>query len=98
MSCSNALLVSLWRVYSTTTLAYGFARAVTWAYDGNSRYYNKKTGEFELKEMLLVDKIGRVANSTISAVFIWPILIGEDLTRLECAVKGKDPAEYKYSR
>ena len=95
---SYKMLLLFTRVYMHTTLAYGFARAITYDYKGSSRYFNGKTGEYEEKEMLLIDNIGRISSSTLAAWCVWPIMLGEDLTRLECAARGKDPAEYKTSR
>ncbi len=45
--------------------------------------------------MLLADKVGRIAGNTCVALIVWPGLLGEDLARLECAVKGKDVREYQ---
>ena len=89
------ILLRCWHIYTNTTLAYGFTRAVTWDYSGTSLYHNKKTDKYEHKEMLLVDKIGRVSWRTFAAVVAWPMMVGEDLARLECRLTGKDPAEYK---
>ena len=90
-----SILHNFARVYFNTTLVYGFTRAVTYDYKRSKRYYNQKTGEYEQKEMLLIDKIGTISGNTLAAVAVWPVMLGEDLARLECAVKGKDPAEYK---
>jgi hypothetical protein len=49
----------------------------------------------ETKEMLLVDKIARITGKTCAALIVWPHMMVEDLTRLECAVKGKDIREYQ---
>ncbi len=81
------------RVYVNTALAYGFARAVTYNYESSKRYHNDKRGEE--KEMLLVDKLGTIAGKTVSAIFLWPGMLGNDLARLECAVKGKDWKDYR---
>jgi hypothetical protein len=82
------------KVYFNTCLAYGFARSVTYDYKGTKKYYNQSTCEREEKDMLLVDKIGRTAGNTCAALIMWPGMLGEDLARLECAVKGKDIREY----
>ena len=88
-------LLRYWHIYTNTTMAYGLTRAVTWEYDGKCRYLNKKTDMYELKEMLLIDKIGRVSWGTLAAVFAWPVMVVEDLSRLECRLTGKDINEYK---
>lgn len=83
------------RVYVNTCLSYGFTRSVTYDFKDTKKYYNRNTGELEKKDMLLVDKIGRISRQTFAAVFLWPGMLGEDLARLECAVKGKDVREYQ---
>jgi len=81
--------------YVKSTFLYGFGRAVTYEYEGTGKYWNKKLERSETKEMLILDKIGRVMGKSFSAIFVWPFLLGEDLFRLECHVRGKDIEEYK---
>jgi hypothetical protein len=85
----------VFRAYVNTCLAYGFTRSVTYDYKGTKKYYNRNTCEREEKDMLLVDKIGRITGGTCAALIMWPGMVGEDLARLECAVKGKDVREYQ---
>jgi hypothetical protein len=82
------------RLYLKGTALYGFTRAVTWEYEGKKEYYNARTREFETKEKLIVDKAAGIAGGTFSAYFAWPYMLGDDLTRLECAVKDRDAREY----
>ena len=88
------LAVKAVRVYVQSVAVYGFTRAVTWDYAGSKEYYNARTHEYEIKEKLLVDKAWCVLDGTFSAYFAWPFMLGDDLTRLECAVKGRDAREY----
>jgi hypothetical protein len=92
-----AMMRAVLRMYVTSTMAYGFTRAVTYAYESSKRYYKGKTGECETKERLLVDKIGTISGMTVTvaAILVWPGMLGEDLARVECLVKGKDPKEYQ---
>ncbi len=68
---------------------------MTYDYQSTKKYYNKITYESEVKDMLLVDKIGRISGNTCAALIAWPAMLGEDLAKLECAVKGKDVKEYQ---
>ena len=88
-------LVSFFRLYTNTFLTYGFARAITYDYEGQKKYYNDITREFELKDMLLVDKVASISGKTCVALLVWPGMLYLDLIRLECAVRRKDPTEYK---
>ena len=83
------------RAYIGTTMAYGFARSATYAYEGTKTYHNENTDRYAVKERLLVDKVGRVACYTAVAPFAWGSFVWEDLATLECLAKGKDPREYK---
>jgi len=82
------------RVYLKSTALYGFTRAVTWNYEGKKEYYNSTTHRYETKEKLIVDKAVSVLGGTFAAYFSWPSMLCDDLTRLECAVKGRDAGEY----
>ncbi len=81
--------------YLGSTMLYGFGRAVTYDYEGTKKYFNKKNERYELKEMLLLDKIGSVLFKSIVTITVWPFMLGEDLARLECHLCGKDIKEYK---
>ena len=89
------LLYKAARVYLHTCLAYGFTRSVTYDYKGTKRYSNEVTDRREEKDMLLVDKIGRITGQSCAALILWPAMLGEDLARLECAVRGKNAKEYQ---
>ena len=80
-----------------TTLAYGFTRAVTYNYEGKQRYYNAKTGNYELKDRLLIDQFGSVMAGSFAAIFLWAPMVGQDLAKLECKLRGKDIREYENS-
>ena len=82
------------RVYAMITLSYGLVRSVSYDYNGKKEYHNRKTKEYVIKDMLLTDKIGRITGSAAAAMIVWPSMLGEDLARLECKVRGKDIEEY----
>ena len=89
-----SLALKVVKIYMKGTALYGFTRAVTWDYQGKKEYYNAKTHQYETKEKLLVDKAYGVVGGTFAAYFAWPIMLGDDLVRLECAAKGRDAREY----
>ncbi len=82
-------------MYVSTTLAYGFTRAVSYKYENSKEYYNSNTFRCETKEKLLVDKIGSIVHGSFTAISLWPSMLREDLKQLECAMTGKDMSEYK---
>ena len=89
------LFVRIARIYFNTTCLYGFVRATTYDYQGVIEYYNENKSKFELKDMLLVDKIGRISRHTLAAPVTWPVMLGEDAMRFECFMRGRDPREYQ---
>jgi hypothetical protein len=94
-SSTMPLFVRRLVTYVYATAAYGFVRSTTYDYDRKKLYFNSQTQKSEVKEKLLIDKCGGVAIGTLSAISIWPIMLGGDIARLECAVRGKDPREYQ---
>ncbi len=98
MSSAVASFVKRASNYVCVTAGYGFMRSVTYDYSGTKEYFNTKKYAIETKQMLLTDQLGRITSRTLTAVFAWPWMLGEDLTRLECTVRGKDSAEYGVER
>jgi hypothetical protein len=82
------------KYYASATLLYGFVRSVTYDFKPTGEYYNWKTHSYETKDILLVDCVKRVTANTAAAVTVWPLMLNDDIVRLECAVYGKDPREY----
>jgi hypothetical protein len=80
--------------YACGTVMYGFIRSTTYDYKKTERYFNEKTRSFEVKEMLYVDKAGRVLFNSLAAVTVWPFMVLDDFKRLECKVRGVDSEEY----
>ena len=97
MPINVKLLTTVIRAYVNTTMAYGFTRAVTYNYEGQQRYYNAKTGIYELKDRLLIDKFGTVMAGSLAAIFMWAPMLWQDLAKLECKLTGKDAREYESS-
>ena len=84
--------------YVSGTLLYGFVRSVTYDFEAKERYWNERQRSYETKDMLFVDTLGRIASKTLSAVVMWPVMLGEDFACLECAMYKKDPDEYGIKR
>jgi len=80
--------------YVSSTLLYGFVRSVTYDFEAKKKYWNENRRSYEIKDRLLVDNLGRIASKTLSAVVMWPVMLGDDFACLECAMYDKDPAEY----
>ena len=91
-----AIFKRLWNIYLGSTMAYGFARAVTYDRESTGLYHNKKTDRGEVKEMLVIDQVWRVMGMTCSTAVLWPFLLGNDLSRLECVMRGKNYEEYRW--
>lgn len=94
MNFPNTPFMKGMRVYTMLTFSYGLVRSISYDYCGKKEYHNRKTKEYVIKDMLLTDKIGRITGSAAAAMIVWPSMLGEDLARLECKVRGKDAEEY----
>ena len=78
------------KIYLRTTCAYGLVHAIQWTWSRTTNLYNTHGR----REFLHVDKLLLVGLNTVSAPFIWPLLLRADLIRLECLVRGKPVGEY----
>ena len=86
------------RRYVGVTLSYGAMRALTYEYDGTQNYYDSTKDKFETKPMLWSHTLGRAMSHSVAAVTVWPVMLGKDLARLECLLRGLDHATYHSGR
>jgi hypothetical protein len=86
-------LSSLWNRYLGCTMAYGLAHAVPFVWSYKTSLYRKHYND-PLRELLLVDKVGLVFATTVTAPILWPFLLREDMIRLECFACGKPVSDY----
>jgi hypothetical protein len=83
----------LLQIYINVTCAYGLAHAIPYVWSYKTSLYNTLYTETK-REMLLVDKVGLVVANTVTAPFMWPFLLREDLIRLECFARGRPAQDY----
>jgi hypothetical protein len=76
------------KYYCVITFAYGAVHAIRELWSFKTYYKNKK------QEMALVDKLSMGVGMTGSAYFLWPVLLRQDLIRLECLLRGKSVTDY----
>jgi hypothetical protein len=83
------------KCYLWVTCAYGLAHSVqdVWALKTNL-YGSHVSKPDNLREMMLVDKFVVVVMGTVSSSVLWPLLLRDDLIRLECLVRGKQVKDY----
>jgi hypothetical protein len=81
------------RIYIQCTCLYGLLHAIPQCWSYRTRMYSRSYSE-EAKEVLLVDKAILMAAHAVSAPVIWPLLLRDDLIRLECLARGKPAGEY----
>lgn len=80
-------------LYLGITQAYGLVHAISGVWSYKTSLYNTKYDEPK-RELLLVDKVGLVVANTVTAPFLWPFLLREDLIRLECFARGQSTQGY----
>jgi hypothetical protein len=97
MGTERSLLVGrkLLSWYVNSTLLYGFGCSVTYDYE-RTKYWNRLTELEEVRDMLVRDKVAQVICKTSLALLVWPVMLWDDLTRIECHVRWKDSKEYEY--
>ena len=83
----------LLQIYINVTCAYGLAHAIPRVWSYKTSLYNTLFTEPK-RELLLVDKVGLVVANTVTAPFMWPFLLREDLIRLECFARGRPAQDY----
>ncbi len=88
----SSLATSL-RLYIKCTCLYGLVHAIPELWSYKTRIYRKSYSD-EPKELLLVDKTGLMVAQTVAAPVFWPLLLRDDLIRLECLARGKPAHEY----
>lgn len=69
--------------------AYGLAHAIPAVQSYRTSMYPRSK-----QPLLLVDKVFAVAVLTAITPLVWPLMLREDLIRLECLVRGKPVADY----
>ena len=81
------------KAYVCLTCGYGLVHAVCEAWSLQTRIYQLHPGD-PPREVLLVDKASLIAFATMVTPATWPLLLRDDLIRLECYVRGKRVADY----
>jgi hypothetical protein len=78
-----------------TGLAYGFAHAIPFVRARRTVYkYDFKDGKMVREPLLWIDQVGIAAAIAFSTPVTWPLMLREDLVRLECLVRGKRAQDY----
>ena len=93
-AASNGFNLRPLTCYLWATMSYGFIRSVTYNWKGKWECYDSVQREMVLKEKLITEKAGGVLLATFAAPSVWPIMIFQDLRRMECAVRGKQATCY----
>jgi hypothetical protein len=78
-----------------TGFAYGFAHAIPLVRARKTVYkYDFKDGKMVREPLLWIDQVGIAAAIAFSTPVTWPLMLREDLVRLECLVRGKRAQDY----
>jgi hypothetical protein len=85
---------SLVAKYLAITAGYSLTRTIPRVWDATVEHKNRITNKFEIKPMLITHKLAACIVCTITGPWLWPVYATEDVTRLECYLRGKNPAEY----
>lgn len=75
------------------TFAYGLAHAIPRAQSYKTFFYPCSNYESD-RHLLWADKVLLAALITASTPLTWPLMLREDLVRVECLVRGKPIRDY----
>ena len=85
--------MNLWLRYFPCTFLYGAVHCIM-DMPSEDVYTNNTNGKHEKQPVLLTHKIGYLVAGGCIGVAMWPIMLKDDVTRLECLLRGKDPSNY----
>lgn len=77
-------------LYLKGATLFGLVHAIPYAWSHQSSIYPTHGR----RELLVVDKVALIGFYALSAPVVWPLMLREDLVRLECLVRGKSVREY----
>ena len=78
-----------------TGFAYGLAHAIPLVRARRTVYkYDFKDGKMVREPLLWIDQVGIAAAIAFSTPITWPLMLHEDLVRLECLLRGKRVQDY----
>lgn len=79
--------------YLSFTMLYGTVHSAVHA-PTYFRYTNRHTGKTATQPVLLTHQFLNVLSGCVIGPFAWPCMVYRDLTMAECALRGRDPADY----
>lgn len=79
--------------YTSLTMGYGAVRKIVYIHDAKVHSYSNE-GDKKLVPMLNVTKAGIVTIGAFSSIYLWPIYLGADLSRIEIKMRGLDKNDY----
>ena len=82
-----------WHLYTNITFLYGAFHAMM-NMPKKCTYTHHITHQEEEKTILLSHEMGNVLLGAGLGPILWPVMMRDDITRLECLICGKDPAQY----
>jgi hypothetical protein len=93
MCASSKFVWTVWHRYSTWTGLYGalhFAANSMTLDVYTHEYLNKKT----LQPVLATHHAVKIMQGFVLGHVLWPVMLYDDLTTAECAIRGKDRSKY----
>lgn len=72
---------------------YAGGHMVGWAKE-HDEYRNEGTGKLERQRVLWTHQAAKVVHGQLLAPVVWPLMVYDNLTYLECKVRGEDWRRY----
>jgi hypothetical protein len=76
-------------------MGYGFGRKLPILYDATTETYDKNGKKVRIP-MLLTTKAAITGISAICSIYVWPLYMHNDLSKLEIYARGYNPEDFGY--
>jgi hypothetical protein len=83
--------------YGVLTMSYGLGRMIPILYDAKVQTYDKNGDKIQVP-ILLTTKVAIASMSTISSIYLWPLYLYNDISKLEIYSRGYNPEHYDYKQ
>jgi hypothetical protein len=82
--------------YIIATMGYGFVRKIPILYNAKVQTFDKDGKKFQVP-MLFTTKATIAGISSVSSIYLWPIYVHNDLSKLEINCRRYKPEHYDYT-
>jgi len=90
----SRITLPLWAKYAAITATYSLVHTIPRVWEAKFEHRNTLTGKYEQRPALFTKKAAICILSVVTGPWLWPMHATTDIARLECYIRGKNPAHY----